>query len=66
MTPFSIQRRAEQKGHFLQVQMDKRYIHDTPTTYLVMCTLMSQFRLSHDAGEVAAPALAAALTVSFS
>jgi len=46
--------------------MGKRYIHDTTTTYLVMSTLISQFRLSRDAGEVAALALAAALTVSFS
>ena len=54
------------RPHFLQVQMDKRYIHDTTTTYMLMCTLISQFRLSRDAGEVAALALAAALTVSFS
>jgi len=67
MSPWLLfQFRGGQNGHFLQVQMDKRYIHDTTTTYMLMCTLISQFRLSRDAGEVAALALAAALTVSFS
>ena len=67
MSPWLLfQFRGGQNGHFLQVQMDKRYIHDTTTTYMLMCTLISQFRLSRDAGGVAALALAAAFTVSFS